>query len=172
MNIKLFKTKECHYVYDVNKNNIIRVPPYVYRYLASKDKCDIDIHCKAGKWIKRMQDENQSFLPRKDLKIKYPYSRNQIDYLLHIFNLGNVYNGIDMKKYNKLVSLYSRQSEKCKDCWAANMCTRCWMHLGENTSDCNKIISTCEWALESAMEILEKNPRAIDYFSNVFGGNI
>lgn len=471
MNIKLFKTKECYYVYDINKNNIIRVPLYVYRYLVSKDTCDSDMHCKAGKWIKRMQDENQSFLPRKDLKIKYPYSRNQIDYLLHnrynsmtleltrkcnlrckycflsdkyndnvcyenksmsyecidaslkmlienskdapkltisfyggeplleynkivyvvnqmsqlvenrqilynfttnatlmteemvkffiqnkfsiaisldgpkkyhdynrvdasgeptfekvmntikliqsldpeyfrtnvsfvcvapgligledifeflsnfdvdfvitsvspggtydiatykrdveylsskdevlgklgtnylsqlidqgwvdnnnklkclfditystvfgsgkvdydncntfwpcgacnlcikksfidvdgnvypcekvnynnkIFNLGNVYDGIDMKKYNNLISLYSRQSERCKDCWAVNMCTRCWMHLGENTSDCKKIISTCEWALESAMEILEKNPRAIDYFSNVFGGN-
>lgn len=67
-------------------------------------------------------------------------------------NIGNLWEGFDYNKINKLINIAQTTEEKCKNCWAFQHCTLCCTHsdnCGELSADlrlsqCNRIHAQVE----------------------------
>lgn len=86
--------------------------------------------------------------------------------------IGDVYNGIDIEKIRDMyVNKYKAEAEKyCKDCWAINMCGKCYVDCydsdKENFKHRHRNCEACRTSLEKRlalyMSIYEHNPELIN----------
>ncbi|MDR3046775.1 MAG: radical SAM protein [Bacteroidales bacterium] len=66
------------------------------------------------------------------------YICEKINKNIPYFNIGNVFNGIDLRKLNKLIKMHKKIGDKCISCWAVNKCPKCWTTINYDNCELQK----------------------------------
>lgn len=91
------------------------------------------------------------------------------------FQIGDIYNGFDINGIFDLIDQYKRGSELlCLDCWAVRLCKSCYLRAKKGgqldtirkIENCDILKASVERGLKSYCEIMERNPKALDYYKN------
>lgn len=92
----------------------------------------------------------------------------KVDESKEIFEIGDVYNGIDIGKIERLVDETLKNLEKCKHCWAAKFCKICFKDIFSINSDfCEKARKEVENELGYYLDKISKDRDLINYVSNI-----
>ena len=92
----------------------------------------------------------------------------KVDENQKMFEIGNVYDGIDLEKVNTLLAYTMKNLEKCKHCWAAKFCKICFKDIMNNDSDfCNNVRSDIEKELGYYMDQVSGNRELVNYVANI-----
>ncbi|MEO0253273.1 MAG: radical SAM protein [candidate division WOR-3 bacterium] len=91
------------------------------------------------------------------------------------FKLGDINNGLNIKKIVKLIEMYKKLSENCTQCWAAKLCNLCFVSAREGKKltlkrkeeECNIVKKRIEEAFSIYAEIMEKNPYAFEFVKDI-----
>jgi len=90
-----------------------------------------------------------------------------------LFDIGDVWNWIDIKKIESIIREYCSISKMlCKDCWAMRFCRSCFSFATDRKNlSIDKLRKVCpsnkisvETALKMYCEIMERNPQAFKRF--------
>lgn len=85
-----------------------------------------------------------------------------------IFEIGNVYSGIDIKKIEQLVNVTLKSLETCKHCWAAKFCKICFMDILKIDKDyCEKARKEVENELRYYLDHINNDRELINYVANI-----
>ena len=85
-----------------------------------------------------------------------------------IFDIGDVYNGIDLKKVENLVNQTLKSLNKCKNCWAARFCNLCFKDILDiNEEFCEKARKDVENELSYYLDKVSKNRNLINSVANL-----
>lgn len=92
----------------------------------------------------------------------------KVDESQQIFEIGNVYDGIDIDKIERLVDETIRRLEKCRHCWAAKFCRICFKDiLNINHDFCEKSRKEVEGELGYYLEHISNDRDLINYIANI-----
>jgi uncharacterized protein len=85
-----------------------------------------------------------------------------------VFCLGNVFEGLDVKKIRKLLKKTLEKTQKCKSCWAAKFCQLCFKDIFDLTDDfCIKAQNQVEQNLIYYLEKIRPNKELVNYLENL-----
>lgn len=85
-----------------------------------------------------------------------------------LFEIGDVFNGIDMDKINRLVDETLKRIKKCKYCWAAKFCKMCFKDiLNTNNDFCEKSKKSVEYELGYYLDHINNDRELINYVANI-----
>lgn len=92
----------------------------------------------------------------------------KVDESEEIFEIGNVYNGIDINKIERLVNETLKKLEKCKYCWAAKFCKICFKDIFNiNNEFCEKSRKDVENELGYYFDKVSRDRGLLNYVSNI-----
>ena len=92
----------------------------------------------------------------------------KVDENEELFEIGDVYTGIDMKKIKRLVDETVRCLEKCKHCWAARFCNICFMDvLKAGNEYCEQSRKNVENELGYYLDQICGDRNLVNYISNI-----
>lgn len=92
----------------------------------------------------------------------------KVDESHEIFDIGDVYNGIDINKIERLVDETLKSLKKCKCCWAAKFCKICFKDIINNNNDfCEKIKKDVENELGYYLDQVNNDRGLINYVANI-----
>lgn len=92
----------------------------------------------------------------------------KVDESKEIFEIGDVYNGIDIDKIERLIDETLKRLEKCKHCWAAKFCKICFKDiLNINDDFCEKARAEVERELGYYLDKISKDRGLLNYVSNI-----
>ncbi|WP_459480287.1 lachnocin radical SAM maturase [Clostridium saccharoperbutylacetonicum] len=92
----------------------------------------------------------------------------KVDETKEIFEIGDVYNGIDINKIHQLVDETLRSLEKCKYCWAAKFCKLCFKDiLNINDDFCEKSRKSVENELGYYLDYVNNDRDLVNYVANI-----
>lgn len=92
----------------------------------------------------------------------------KVDESQQIFEIGDVDNGIDMIKIERLVDETLKRLEKCKYCWAAKFCRICFKDiLNINNDYCEKSRKDVESELGYYLDQVSSNRSLVNYVANI-----
>nr|WP_286130932.1 lachnocin radical SAM maturase [Clostridium sp. 12(A)] len=92
----------------------------------------------------------------------------KVDESKEVFEIGDVYNGIDSNKIDRLVNQTLKSLEKCKHCWAAKFCKICFKDILDNNSDfCEKARKGVEGELGYYLEHVNHDRDLVNYVENI-----
>lgn len=92
----------------------------------------------------------------------------KVDESREIYEIGDVDNGIDIKKVERLISYTLQKLEKCKKCWAAKFCKVCFKDITNiNDEFCNKARNDVERELRYYFNQISCDRELINYISNI-----
>ncbi len=92
----------------------------------------------------------------------------KVDESQEIFEIGDVYNGIDINKIKRLVDETLKSVEKCKYCWAAKFCKICFKDiLNINHDFCEKSRKDVERELGYYLDHVSNNRDLVNYVANI-----
>ncbi|WP_077610058.1 lachnocin radical SAM maturase [Clostridium sp. Marseille-P2415] len=92
----------------------------------------------------------------------------KVDESQKIFEIGDVYNGIDINKIERLVGETLKSLEKCKYCWAAKFCKICFKDiLNINNEFCEKSRKDVESELSYYLDHVSNNRGLVNYVANI-----
>jgi len=93
--------------------------------------------------------------------------------------IGNVNQGFDYAKINKIINDYIKLSEKkCSKCWAVRLCRVCfvsaihgkYLSINKKNIACENFKRKLLYSLMVYTKILEKKKNALDYMQNIWVG--
>ncbi|WP_321835568.1 lachnocin radical SAM maturase [Clostridium butyricum] len=92
----------------------------------------------------------------------------KVDESKEIFEIGDVYNGIDRNKVNRLVDETLKSVEKCKSCWASKFCKMCFKDiLNINDDFCEKSRKGVEAELGYYLDNISNDRDLVNYVANI-----
>jgi len=92
----------------------------------------------------------------------------KVDENQEVFEIGDVYKGIDINKIDRLVNKTLESLEKCKSCWAAKFCKICFKDiLNINGDFCEKAREEVERELGYYLDQVSNNRGVINYVANI-----
>lgn len=92
----------------------------------------------------------------------------KVDESQEIFEIGDVYSGIDLKKVERLIAYTLKSLEKCKSCWAAKFCKICFKDIiNINEEFCEKAKKDVEKELGYYLDQVSCDRTLINYVSNI-----
>lgn len=92
----------------------------------------------------------------------------KVDESQEVFEIGDVYNGIDINKIKRLVDETLKSLEKCKYCWAAKFCKLCFKDiLNINNDFCEKSRRGVENELGYYLDNVINNRDLVNYVANI-----
>ena len=92
----------------------------------------------------------------------------KVDESREVFEIGDVYNGIDLKKVENLIKQTLKSLNKCKDCWAAKFCKICFKDIVNiNEEFCENARKDVERELGYYLEQISGNRDLVNYVSNI-----
>lgn len=92
----------------------------------------------------------------------------KVDENQKLFEIGDVYTGIDMKKIERLVDETIRCLGKCKYCWAARFCNICFMDvLKSGNKYCEQSRENVENELGYYLDHICADRDLVNYISNI-----
>lgn len=92
----------------------------------------------------------------------------KVDESKEIFEIGDVYNGIDINKIRRLVDETLKSLEKCKGCWAAKFCKMCFKDiLNINDDFCEKSRKDVESELGYYLDHVNNDRGLVNYVANI-----
>lgn len=92
----------------------------------------------------------------------------KVDESQDIFEIGDVYNGIDINKIERLVDKTINCLDKCKHCWAARFCSICFMDiLKANNEYCKNSQKNIEVELGYYLDRICTDRDLVNYVSNI-----
>ncbi|MDD3383695.1 MAG: radical SAM protein [Bacilli bacterium] len=81
--------------------------------------------------------------------------------------IGNVSDGYNYKKIDKIINDFSSLIQKCNKCWAIVHCHMCWKFLYSNIDKCKTYRSEVYFRIKKAITILEFNPKLVKEFDKI-----
>lgn len=92
----------------------------------------------------------------------------KVDESQEIFEIGDVYNGIDINKIEKLLYSTIRNLDKCRHCWAARFCNICFMDiLKVGNAYCEQSRNNVEKELGYYLDQVCKDRELVNYVANI-----
>ena len=92
----------------------------------------------------------------------------KVDETQELFEIGDIYNGIDMEKIKRLVSETVKRLGKCKHCWAARFCNICFMDILKVGNEyCEQSRKNVERELGYYLDQICTDRDLINYVSNI-----
>ncbi|MXP74075.1 radical SAM protein [Lachnospiraceae bacterium WCA-9-b2] len=92
----------------------------------------------------------------------------KVDEKEELFEIGDVYMGIDMKKIKRLVDETVKCLGKCKHCWAARFCNICFMDvLKPGNEYCEQSRKNVENELGYYLDQICEDRELVNYISNI-----
>lgn len=92
----------------------------------------------------------------------------KVDERNSIYQIGDVFNGIDMNKLKQLIDVTLNRLQKCKSCWAARFCNVCFKDIFNLTNDyCEKSRSKVKKDLIYYLEKVKDNKVITNYLENL-----
>lgn len=92
----------------------------------------------------------------------------KVDESKEIFDIGNVYSGVDINKVEKLIDETLRSVEKCKCCWAAKFCKICFKDILSNSNGfCESSRKEIEAELGYYLDNISNDRNLINYVANI-----
>ena len=92
----------------------------------------------------------------------------KVDETQELFEIGDVYTGIDMKKIERLVNETVKRLGKCKHCWAARICNICFMDILKVGNEyCEESRKNVENELEYYLNRICTDRDLVNYISNI-----
>lgn len=92
----------------------------------------------------------------------------KVDESREIYEIGDVENGIDIKKVERLISYTLQKLDKCKKCWAAKFCKICFKDIiNINDEFCDKARKDVERELGYYLDKISCDRELINYISNI-----
>lgn len=92
----------------------------------------------------------------------------KVDESQELFEIGDVFNGIDINKVERLVDKTLKCLEKCKHCWAARFCSICFKDiLIANGEYCEKSRENVESELGYYLDQICTDRDLINYVANI-----
>jgi uncharacterized protein len=92
----------------------------------------------------------------------------KVDESKEVFEIGDVYSGIDLKKVERLIQHTLKSVDKCKKCWAAKFCKICFKDiLNVNEEFCEKSRKDVENELGYYLDKVSSDRDLINQVSNV-----
>lgn len=92
----------------------------------------------------------------------------KVDESQEIFEIGDVYSGIDINKIEWLVDETLKRLERCKHCWAAKFCKICFKDiLNINDEFCKKAREDVESELGYYLDKVSRDRGLLNYVSNI-----
>ena len=85
-----------------------------------------------------------------------------------IFQIGDVYSGVDINKVKRLINKTIEKTQKCKICWAAKFCNLCFKDIFEISDKfCEKSRTRIEKDLIKYLENIKPNKKFTSYLENL-----
>lgn len=85
-----------------------------------------------------------------------------------LFRIGDIYNGIDMERVNKLMNETEKRLSKCKYCWAARFCNICFMDvLSMKQEYCDQSKENIEKELGYYISRISPDRELVNYIANI-----
>lgn len=92
----------------------------------------------------------------------------KVDERQELFQIGDIYNGIDMERINKLIDATEKRLNKCKHCWAARFCNICFMDvLSMGQEYCEKSKLNIEKELGYYISRVSPDRDLVNYIANI-----
>lgn len=92
----------------------------------------------------------------------------KVDETQELFEIGDVYTGIDMKKIERLVNETVKRLGKCKHCWDARFCNICFMDILKVGNEyCEESRKNVENELEYYLNRICTDRDLVNYISNI-----
>lgn len=92
----------------------------------------------------------------------------KVDENKEVFEIGDVYNGIDVYKIQQLINETLKSLDKCKNCWAAKFCKICFKDIPNINDDfCEKSRKDVENELGYYLDHVINNKGLINYVANI-----
>ncbi|WP_097002967.1 lachnocin radical SAM maturase [Lacrimispora amygdalina] len=92
----------------------------------------------------------------------------KVDENQEVFEIGDVYNGIDINKIRRLVDKTLESMDKCKYCWAAKFCKICFKDiLNINNEFCEKSRKDVERELGYYLDHVNTDRGLVNYVANI-----
>lgn len=92
----------------------------------------------------------------------------KVDETQKVFEIGDVYNGIDLKRVNFLIDQTTRKLGKCQNCWAAKFCKICFKDiLNEDKVFCEKARKEVEKELGYYLDQINNDRDLVNYIANI-----
>lgn len=92
----------------------------------------------------------------------------KVDESRQVFEIGDVYNGIDMEKIDRLINETLKYVEKCKHCWAAKFCKICFKDIiNIDEKFCEKARKDIEKELGYYLDQVCEDRELINYVANI-----
>lgn len=91
----------------------------------------------------------------------------KVDERQELFRIGDIYNGIDMERVNKLMNETEKRLSKCKYCWAARFCNICFMDvLSMKQEYCDQSKENIEKELGYYISRISPDRELVNYIAN------
>ena len=92
----------------------------------------------------------------------------KVDERQELFRIGDIYNGIDMERVNKLMNETEKRLSKCKYCWAARFCNICFMDvLSMKQEYCDQSKENIEKELGYYISRISPDRELVNYIANI-----
>lgn len=92
----------------------------------------------------------------------------KVDESQELFEIGDVYTGIDMEKIKQLVDTTVKCLGKCKHCWAARFCNICFMNILKNGNEyCEQSRKNVENELGYYLDQICTDRDLVNYVANI-----
>ncbi len=85
-----------------------------------------------------------------------------------MYQIGDIFNGVDINKVKKLIYTTVEKTQKCKTCWAAKFCSICFKDIFNLTDEfCKKSRNRIERELAYYLENIKNNRKLTNYLDNL-----
>lgn len=85
-----------------------------------------------------------------------------------LFTIGDIYNGIDFNKLNKLFDITFEKAQKCKHCWAARFAGFCFKDILDLSAEhCKQCSQEVYAGIKHYIEEVKDNREIITYLENM-----
>lgn len=92
----------------------------------------------------------------------------RVDDRNEIFTIGDIYNGIDLDRLNKLFDITLEKAQKCKNCWAARFADFCFKDIFDLSAEhCKQCSQEVYAGLKRYIEEIKNNKEIIIYLENM-----
>lgn len=92
----------------------------------------------------------------------------KVDETKDIFHIGDVYNGVDIEKVEKLLEKTMQSLSRCKHCWGAKLCKICFMQILNVGDDfCMRSRKEVEAELGYYLDNINNNKELVNYVANI-----
>ncbi|MBR1779735.1 MAG: radical SAM protein [Clostridia bacterium] len=92
----------------------------------------------------------------------------RVDERNETFTIGDIYNGIDLDKLNKLLDITFEKSQKCKSCWAAKLASFCFKDIVDSSAEyCKECSQEVYAGIKYYIEEVKDKREIITYLENM-----